>query len=167
MRFLIAIAFSFVSVSSYAAIPVQKAKVQKPLVSAGNKSGGIAGTGFTLMDLNSKINPKAKVERLMIDVGDLEGKPQKGLPGYFNVELKENAKKVVIDFAQMPLTKIDTKKIKAKLKSSLYVKDVKMLMDPSDNTLSLILDLKKPAKLKVFQVPGKKTTAKVVVDLMS
>jgi hypothetical protein len=97
----------------------------------------------------------------------LDGRPLKGLPGYFNVELQNNSQRIVIDFAQMPVSQMDLKALKERFKKSLYVENIKMLEDPSDNTLSLIMDLKKPVKVKVFQVPGQKTTSKVVLDLMS
>ena len=147
--------------------PTAAAKPQKLLVGSGALSGGIAGTGFSLMNLKSTINPQAHLERLMIDVGDIDGHSLKGLPGYFNVELQNNAKRIVVDFSQMPTTLIDAKALTARLRQSMYVQNVKMLADPSDNTLSLIMDLKKPVRLKVFQVPGQKTTSKVVLDLIS
>jgi hypothetical protein len=139
----------------------------KILSGTGSKAGGIAGPGFTLLDIKSNFNRQAGIERLLIDVGDIDGRQRKGYPGYFQVELQNNSRRVVIDFAQMPASLVDVKKVQEKFKDSIFVKRAKMLADPSDDTLSLVLDLKKPAKLKVFQVPGQKTTSKVVLDLMS
>ena len=150
-----------------AALKPKSAKPEKILVGSGSMAGGIAGTGFSLMNLKTSTNPQARSERLIIDIGDMDGHTMKGLPGYFNVELQNNAKRIVVDFSQMPTTLMDTKALTERLKKSTYVQHIKMLEDPSDNTLSLIMDLKKPVKLKVFQVPGQKTTSKVVLDLIS
>ncbi len=143
------------------------AKPQKILMGSGSMAGGIAGTGFSLINLKTTTNRQAKLERLMIDVGDIDGHPLKGLPGYFNVELQNKAKRIVVDFSQMPTTLLDSKGLTERLRMSTYVQSVKMLADPSDQTLSLIMELKKPVKLKVFQVPGQKTTSKLVLDLIS
>ncbi len=150
-----------------AALKPNSVKAQKMIIGSGALSGGIAGTGFSLMNIKSATNPKVRLERLMIDVGDIDGRNMKGLPGYFNVELQNKAQRIVVDFSQMPTTLMDAKALRERLKKSMYVQSVKMLADPSDNTLSLIMDLKKPVKLKVFQVPGQKTTSKVVLDLIS
>lgn len=168
MKFILLILGLGLFLQAHAAVkPTLPAKPQKLLVGSGALSGGIAGTGFSLMNLKSTTNPQARLERLMIDVGDIDGHSMKGLPGYFNVELQNSAKRIVIDFSQMPTTLMDVKALSSRLNKSMYVSSVKMLSDPSDNTLSLIMDLKKPVKLKVFQVPGQKTTSKVVLDLIS
>lgn len=167
MKWIISISTLFLALSAGAAIPKAKAQPQKILAGAGAKTGGLAGTGFSLLDLKSDFNRQAGTERLLIDVGDIDGRPQKGLPGYFQVELQNNSKRIVIDFAQMPGSHLEARQLQEKLKKSMFIKSAKLLADPSDSTLSLVLDLKKPAKLKVFQVPGEKTTSKVVLDLMS
>ncbi len=167
MKFVLLAIFVCFSFVSNAAMTSGALKPSKILLGDGTKAGGIAGPGFTLLDIKSVSNQASAEERLMIDVGDIDGKAHKGYPGYFQVELRNNSKTVIIDFAQMPASKMDLAKIQDKLKDSFYVKKAKLLADPSDDTLTLVLDLKKPAKLKVFQVPGEKTTSKVVLDLMS
>jgi hypothetical protein len=166
MKYTIVLAL-FISGIVHAAVPKITNKPDKILSGEGHKAGGVAGAGFTLLDIKTNVNRHAGLERLLIDVGDIEGRPRKGMPGYFQVELQNNSKRVVIDFAQMPASRIQAAKLKEKLKDSYFVQNAKVLSDPTDSTLSLILDLKKPAKLKVFQVPGSKTTSKVVLDLMS
>ena len=168
MKFILLILGVSVILQARAAVPpMAVAKPQKILVGSGALSGGIAGTGFSLMNLKLTTNRQTRFERLMIDIGDIDGRSLKGLPGYFNVELQNKAKRIVVDFSQMPTTLLDVKALTARLSKSMYVQSVKMLADPSDNTLSLIMDLKKPVQLKVFQVPGQKTTSKVVLDLIS
>src|SRR5207247_250906 len=110
-----------------AAVAPKKTQPQKILVGSGAQSGGIAGTGFSLMNVKSSINPSARLERLMIDVGDMDGHALKGLPGYFNVELQNKSKRIVVDFAQMPVSQLDMKALKERLKKSMYVQSIKML----------------------------------------
>ena len=167
MKILVLAISLLVGCLSNAAVKNSQPEPNKILYKEGTKTGGVAGTGFTLLDIKSNFNRTAQIERLLFDVGDIDGHFIKGLPGYFQVELRNNSKTVIIDFAQMPASKVALDKVQEKFKDSLYVKKAKLLADPSDDTLTLVLDLKKPAKLKVFQVPGEKTTSKVVLDLMS
>lgn len=157
----------FIALGADAAIPPAQNSPQKILSGSGYRSGGVAGSGFTLLNLNAEFNPKTAIERMILDVGTLDGQANKGLPGYFQVELKPGARRVVIDFSQMPNSQMTSSHIQYRLRKSKFVKQVKMLADPTDGSLSLILDLKKPARLKVYQVPGEKLTSKVVLDLMT
>ncbi|WII72849.1 hypothetical protein QJS83_03065 [Bdellovibrio sp. 22V] len=152
-----------------AAISSQKAKpsVSKILVGEGVSFGGLAGTGFTLMDVRRTADAKKKVERIVIDVGDMNGALLRGWPGYYYAELKKNPSRLVIDFAQMPNANLDQNQLTNRLKGSLAVTKTSMSLDPIDSSLNLTLDLKKNTKVRVYQVAGKKTTSKVVVDLMT
>ncbi|UOF01063.1 hypothetical protein [Bdellovibrio reynosensis] len=151
---------------SFAAVPAEskKATVSKVLSGQGISFGGLAGTGFTLLDLRRTSDTKKKVERVVIDVGDMNGAPLRGWPGYYFAELKKNPSRLVIDFAQMPNAHIDQGKIKNIMKNSLAVKTSTMSLDPVDSSLNLTLDLKQNTKVRVYQVAGKKQTSKVVVD---
>lgn len=158
-------AVAILSWSAEAAIPsVTKPAPGKILAEKGAVTGGLAGTGFSLTNITlAKIAGK---ERIVIDVGDKTGAPLKGYPGYFHAELQEKPNRLVIDFAQTPATMIDEKFIDKQLKASGVVAKSTLLVDPTDQTLSLILDLKKKAKAQIFQVPGQKGTGRVVVDLL-
>jgi hypothetical protein len=151
---------------AFAAIP-SKTPAPKPtkvLTGTGASTGGLAGSGFSLT--NVALATMSKKERLILDIGDLTGAPVKGYPGYYHVELQENPRRVVIDLAQTPNIFIDEKTVQSRLKSSKYISSSSLLLDPSDQTLSLILNLKKDTKVQVFQVPGKKGPGRVVVDLL-
>jgi hypothetical protein len=137
----------------------------KILEGEGVTFGGLAGTGFTLTDLRRTADPKKKLERIVIDVGDLQGAPIKGWPGFYHAELKKNPGRLVIDFAQMPNSFIDQSSLAAKMSGSLGVSNTSMSMDPIDSSLNITMDLKKKTKVKVYQVSGKSSTSKVVIDL--
>lgn len=165
MKLAIALVFSC-AFSAVAAVPNKIPSPVNKTILAGNAAiaGGVAGTGFSLRDF--KLTQVAGKERLIIDIADLTGSPLKGLPGYYHAELQKNPSRLVIDFAQTPNVFIDEKKINERLRSSKVVSRSAVLIDPTDQTLSLILDLKKTAKAQVYQVRGNKGTSRVVVDLM-
>lgn len=157
------------TIHAVAAVPSEKPKpsVSKILSGQGISYGGLAGTGFTLLDLRRTATKDQKIERLVIDVGDLGGQTIRGWPGYYHAELKSNPSRLIIDFAQMPNANLDSDQLAARLKSSAAVTKTSMTVDPVDSSLNLTLDLKKNTKVRVYQVSGKKTTSKVVVDLIS
>lgn len=162
--------FAFLwSLQASAAVPAKKVQPspQRILSGEGAVFGGLSGSGFTLLDLRRTADAKKKVERIVIDVGDLQGKPIKGWPGYYHAELQKNPQRLVLDFSQMPNTRVDEKSLASRFKGSKAVKRTSLSLDPVDNTLNLTLDLKNKTRAKVYQVAGKKNTSKVVIDLIS
>lgn len=162
---LMAMTLALLSEMVFAAVNKQKMAPTKILQGSGSMIGGVAGTGFSLLDLKKSQNPKQKIERLVFDIGDLQGKPQKGLPGYYHVQMLQNPNRLVIDFSQMPASKISPQEVQKRLASSMFIKSTEFSLDPIDQSLNLVLFLKNKPKAKVFQVLGQKTTSKVVVDL--
>lgn len=151
----------------WAAIPAKRPAppVGRILKGEGQVSGGLAGAGFTLLDLRRTADNKKKFERIVIDFGDLQGEPQKGLPTYFHAELKKNPHRLVVDFTQTPNSRVDEGRLSLRLKDSLFVKKSSMILDPEDKALNLSLDLKADTLVRISQVKGEKSTAKVVIDL--
>lgn len=170
MKYIGCLMAVLLAIPTWAAVSVQKPKptaTAKILSGEGVTYGGLAGTGFTLMDLRRTADMKKKIERVVIDVGDMNGGAIRGWPGYYFAELKRNPQRLVIDFSQMPNASIDQQKITERFKGSLAVMKSSMSLDPIDSSLNLTLDLKKNTKVRVYQVAGKKTTSKVVIDLIS
>lgn len=147
------------------ALPVFAA-VPKTLVGEGVSFGGLAGTGFTLMDVRRTADNKKKVERVVIDVGDINGAQLRGWPGYYFAELKKNPQRLVIDFSQMPKSNLDQQRLSKVMKGSMAILNTQMSLDPMDSSLNLTMDLRKGTKVRVYQVSGKKSTSKVVIDLI-
>ncbi len=163
MRFVLQLASLFFAFSAGAAVSTPG----HLLIGKGSQIGGVAGAGFTLMDLRLSQDKKKHIDRIVVDVADMEGRNIRGLPGYFHAELKSNPQKLIVDFSQMPKTRIDEKKLAVILKRSRAVQATKMTIDPIDHTLSISLDLKKNTKVRIQQVAGLKQTSKVVFDLIS
>jgi hypothetical protein len=147
--------------SAHAAIPpVFKNALTKP----GAVTGGEAGAGFSILNLEM-IPQKNRSERIVIDIGNYEGKPNMGKSGYFHVEKKSN-RLISIDFAQMGLTKVTQEKVNAALKKSRLIDQGLMTYDSLDQNMNLSLTAKKDIKIKTYQVVGKNQTSKVVIDLI-
>lgn len=144
--------------AAMAAIP------QKVLDVKGAQVGGVAGTGFTLLGIQK--NPISKGERIVLDIGTLKGEALKGWPTYYHVELKQNPRQVVVDLTQTPNTQVDDSILKNILKNSKVFGAAQILADPTEPTMTLLFNLKKEAKVKVYQVHGKKSTAKIVIDVL-
>ncbi|MBX2987489.1 MAG: hypothetical protein KF802_06300 [Bdellovibrionaceae bacterium] len=160
--FLVALWMSLAS----AAIPTKTTapKPQKLLAGQGAVTGGLAGAGFSLV--NVTLAKTQKKERVVIDLGDIKGAPVRGYPTYYHAELQNSPRRLVIDFSQTATVFIDEKELRQRLKGSTAIAGSSFVLDPTDQTLSLILDLKKNVKAQIFQVPGQKGTSRVVVDLL-
>lgn len=164
------LAFTIVSMlaagSAFAAIPPKTAVPVPTKIIAGHGAvtGGVAGSGFSLTNVTLAATPKK--ERVVIDIGDLKGQPLRGYPGYYHAELQDHPNRLIVDFAQTPTVLVNEKTLAAKFKGSKMISRSSILIDPTDQTLSLVLDFRRPVKAQVFQVAGKKGTSRVVVDLL-
>jgi len=168
MKFISYLAVFLFSTSLWAAIAPHKPVVPgRILAGQGEAIGGVAGSGFTLMDLRRTAAKNRKIERIVIDVGDRDGAIKHGLPGYYHAELKQNPARLILDFSQMPKSILDQSRVVGRMKGSAIVTRTAMSLDPVDNTLNLTLGLKKNTKVRVFQVAGQKSTSKVVIDLLA
>lgn len=128
--------------------------------------GGMADIGFSLTDIQKVSDTKSKHERFIFSVGNLNGGPHKGAPGYYHAQLIKNPNRLTIDFSQMSVIYMSENKIKETFGNSNFVKSYKLVTDPIDKTTTLVLDLKKEVLFRAVQVKGEKTTSKVVVDLL-
>lgn len=139
----------------------------KILSGQGELYGGLAGSGFTLMDIRKTADKGKRVERIVFDVGDQNGGKIKGWPGYFHAELKNKPQRLILTFSQMPNSLVNDVALNHRLKDSLAIKKTALSLDPVDSSLNLTMDLKQNTKVRVYQVAGKKTTSKVVIDLLA
>lgn len=128
--------------------------------------GGVAGAGFSLLNIKRELSASGNVERLVIDVGDINGKPNLGPPSYYHAQLMKDPARLVLDFSQMPLTLLSEKQLVQKLRGSKFVRRVQMTLDPEDQTLSMILDLKPATRIRLLQIKGVNKTSQLVVDFL-
>jgi len=129
-------------------------------------TGGQAGSGVTLLGVRRVHSPKAKLERIILDLGNKEGKVAKGEQlGYFQASVDSQRNRIVLDLAQLRLSQVTETKLKEMFRKSPYVRSVELTMDPEDSAGSLVLNLRQPMRLEVFRLvpPGK--AARVVMDI--
>jgi hypothetical protein len=167
MKYMGCVAALLLALPAFAAIPAKKAVAPKILSGVGETFGGLAGTGFTLLDVRKTGDKSKKVERIVFDVGDMAGAKMRGWPGYFHAELKNKPQRLVLSFSQMPNSHVDGVALASRMKDSMAVKNTALSLDPVDSSLNLSFDLKPNTKVRVYQVAGKKETSKVVIDLMT
>jgi hypothetical protein len=169
MKYMGCLLSLLLALPAVAAIPAKKTNPVGPKILSGKGElyGGLAGTGFTLLDVRRTADKGKKVERLVFDVGDQNGAKMKGWPGYFHAELKDKPQRLVLSFSQMPASLVNTIALNHRMKDSYAIKATAMSLDPVDSSLNLTMDLKQNTKVRVYQVAGKKSTSKVVVDLLA
>ena len=127
--------------------------------------GGKAGAGATLLGVRRMFSPKAKIERVIMDLGNKEAKSSKGAPGYFQVAMDKSNQRIVVDLAQLRYAKVNEQQVRALFRQSPFVKNVSLTFDPEDKTGTMVLELKRPARLEVFELTDPKKTGRVVMDL--
>ncbi len=136
------------------------------LRSAGAIHGGKAGLGFSLLGVKAQVAKSRKLERLTILVGNGALQKQEGAPGYFQIENNPQQKRIVINFPQTMNSAFKEKTLQSQLASSPFVKSSQMIFEPEGQTTSFVLNLKKPASIRVISVNGNKDrTAQLFVDL--
>jgi hypothetical protein len=136
------------------------------LLGEGSIKGGSAGTGFTLLSLKSHIAKSNKIERLTIDVGNGAAEKLSGPVAYFNVQNDPRGKRVMVDFSQTLNSKFEASHLKNAFARSPFVSKADLIFEPQSQTMSLVLDLKKPAAIRAQSFPGNShQTAKLVLDL--
>ncbi len=159
------IVLALMPVFVFAALPT-KQKIQKGIIAEqGAISGGVAGNGFSMLKLQLVEMKTARLERFIFDIGDIKGKKIKGVPGFYHVQLVRNPPQMIIDFSQMPVSKVFESDLTKIVKPSVLVSSAKMVSDPIDKSLTLVMNLRRPGSMKVMQVKGEKETSKLVVDL--
>lgn len=120
-----------------------------PPVQNGVTIGGKAADEFSLIGVSAEHVHGGKGERLTLSYGDRHGHPHRGEPGFFHVALDRDAKRIVIDLAQMRKTAVDANGLAKVLSGSKLVASSDITMDPFDGSTNLTLILKQPVKMKV------------------
>lgn len=127
--------------------------------------GGKAGTGTSLLGLRRTYSSKMQTERVIIDLGNKDAKPSGIQVGYFQVSMDGPNQRVILDLAQLMISKINERQIQETFQKSPFVKSAELTLDPEDHAGTLILNMKQPMKLEVFQIRKADKPARVVMDL--
>lgn len=127
--------------------------------------GGKAGKGTSLLNVRRTYSGKAKIERVIVDLGDHEMKPSGQHPGYFQVSMDAKNNRVVMDLSQLRFSKVTEAQLQNLFRQSPNVASAQLTLDPEDKAATMVLNLKRPMKLEVFQLLNKKKPGRVVMDL--
>jgi|GEM_PF-1523743 len=167
LRSLLLLAFTLSGFSALAATPYKRTLSVKSnaYVKDGVFIGGKANEGTSLLGVRRTYSGKAKIERVIVDLGDHEAKPAGRNPGYYQVSMDSANNRVVMDLAQLRFTKISEAQLQNLFRGSPYVSEAQLTMDPEDKAATMVLKLKRPMRLEVFQLMDKKKPGRVVMDL--
>lgn len=111
-------------------------------------AGGEATGELSLIEATAAAKADG-TETLDLFYGSHLGQKLKGLPGFFQVVLDREGRRVSIDLSQVVRTAIDPAVLRKKLKSSKLVSMIDMTMDPSDSSTNITLILKKPIEIAI------------------
>jgi hypothetical protein len=167
MAWLSIVLTSLVGFQAMAATPFKRALTMKmnSYLTDGVVVGGVASSGASILGARRIYSAKAKIERLILDLGDREAKPSAGRIGFFQASVDSKQNRVELDVAQLHICNVTETQLKNLFKNSPYVADVQLTMDPEDKTGTLVLKLKRPMQLEVFEMMDKKKPSRVVLDL--
>lgn len=153
--------------SAFASSPYKQSLTVKKsaYLQDGTFTGGKAGAGSTLLGVRRAFSKKAMIERVIVDLGDKDAKPSGTEPGYFQASVDAENNRVVLDLAQLRMSAVSEQKLKEIFKQSPFVASVEFTLDPEDKAGTMVLNLKRPMQLEVFQLLDRKKSARVVMDL--
>lgn len=127
--------------------------------------GGKARNGSSLLAVRKAFSAKAQLERVIVDLGDKEAKPSGKEMSFFQVSLDSSKSRIVLDLAQLKLSKVSETQLKRIFAKSQYIKSVELTLDPEDKAATMVLNLNRPVRLEVFQLLTSGKPSRVVMDL--
>ncbi|MGE0529099.1 MAG: hypothetical protein AB7G93_17890 [Bdellovibrionales bacterium] len=128
--------------------------------------GHAGGKGISLLTVKRGFSAKTQLERVVIELGDSELRPLGKKMGYFQVSMDAQKRRLVLDLSQLRLSRISERQVRHLFRSSPHVASVDFTLDPEDKAGTLVLNLKKPMRLEVFQLTGDKKNGRIVMDLV-
>jgi hypothetical protein len=128
-------------------------------------TGGRAGSGTSLLAVRRSFSAKLKLERVILDMGDKEARPAGRDLGFFQASMDSANNRIVLDLSQLRLSKVSEVQVQRLFKKDPFVSSVSLTLDPEDKAGTLVLNLRRPMKLEVFQLLKPKSPARIVMDL--
>lgn len=167
MKGLIYISLVLAGTCAFAASTYKRALDKKldAYLGEGVVIGGRAGQAYSLLNVRRDLAAKQGLERVILDLGDMEGRPLKGGASYFQASIETRPPRVVIDLAQVSRSRVTEAKLKRAFQRSPYVKTVELTSDPEDRSASLVLALREPMAVEIFEMPSKTQASRIVIDL--
>jgi len=127
--------------------------------------GGRAGQSYSLLNVRRDVSPKIGMERVILDIGDMDGKPLRGGVNYFQASVEKNPARIVLDLAQVNRSAVTEAKLKKTFLKSPYIKRVELMADPEDRSATMVLYLKESMGVEVFEMPSNKRASRIGIEL--
>lgn len=128
--------------------------------------GGQAGPGFTLLNVRRQNTKNLALERVILDIGDKEGKPMLNRLGYFHVAVEKEPSRVIIDLSQVLRSRVSEIELGRLFLKSPFIRKAEMSMEAGDNTAKIVLSTKVPVIAEIFQMPSAdKKPGRIVIDI--
>lgn len=174
LKSLLIVSLLLAGSSSLAASPFKKSlfsqaktKKQGRYITDGVVLGGKISDGFTLLKVRSGVSKKSKMERVVLDIGDLVGKPAKNEMAYHHVNVDGRRKQIVVELGQVARSGVDQDQLRRVFRKSPYVKSADIIFDPEDLTTTLVLGLKRKTKVEVFNLVSPDQPSRIVIDMVA
>lgn len=172
MKWMTLTGIAMVGMMAAAAIPNKQTLFVQTLnqkknryMSEGVFTGGRAGTGATVLGVRRTYSAKAQIERVIVEMGDKDGKGEADHLGFFQASMDPANNRMVLDLTQIKTALVTEQKLKDLFKTSAFVSNPEFTLDPEDKTGSMVFHLKRPMKMEVFQLHSKGKPSRVVIDL--
>ena len=127
--------------------------------------GGKATGAVSLLNVRRTFSPKAQIERVIVDLGDKQAQPLGRNMSYFQVNMDSAQNRLVLDLAQLNLSRVSEAAVQNLFRKSPFVASVSLTLDPEDRAGTLVLNFKKPMRLEVYQLLKENAPARIVMDL--
>lgn len=166
VRFSVVVLAVSLCLPVFAATPYKKSlNVKKnAYVSDGVFIGGKSGHGSSLLGVRRTSSKKLQMERVVLDLGGKDQKASREMP-FYQVSVDAGSRQIVLDLAQLKMSRVTESQLKTVFSKSPYVESVALSFDPEDKGATMVLNLKQPMRLEVYQLLSKKKPARVVMDL--
>lgn len=135
-------------------------------IDKGTVIGGQAGQGFSLLKVRSQASKKHGIERVVLNLGDEQGRLLQGRLSFFQVNVEPERSRIVINLSQVAQSKVTVEDLKKTFRNSPFIRSATLVPDLNGNDMSLVLQLKQQAKAEVFQLTEKGKPGRLVVDLV-
>jgi hypothetical protein len=127
--------------------------------------GGQAGTAYSLLRVRRDLSEKLGMERIILDLGDAEGRPLRGIVSYFQASVEKSPPRLVLDLAQLSRSGVNESTLRKIFSTSPYVRRVELTADPEDHSASLTFAFKQPMAVEVFSMPSRTKASRIVIDI--
>ena len=111
--------------------------------------GGQAGFLQSLLQVERQNLKSVNAERVRFVFGDDKGQKSRQPLGYFHIQHDAKNNRVVVDIAQLSVSRVSEQQIRKALSGSPLVSGVSFTSDPEDGSSTLVLNLRKPAFIRV------------------